>query len=235
METTLDKGALIHPSSRTESAAWRSLFVEAETLREHVRREKLSLTSALDAARQVASALAAAHAAGMCAATSSQKTWWRGQTVWANDATAIGQSLSFNKAPEMVHRIEFRRREMARPGYEPKGRTFESCRAYNEVSSLRQVRRLPFFISRLRRGIGRALDKLSNVIVQRDAILIPQIHHVPGVVVIQLYVFLQFGRQPEVRHGEFGCEKRRRHVEVPVFHLHQQFRIGDHRLREVVL
>src|SRR5262245_28098128 len=31
-------------------------------------------------------------------------------------------------------------------GYEPKGRTFESCRAYFKINSLRQVKHLPFFI-----------------------------------------------------------------------------------------
>src|SRR5262245_25602751 len=31
-------------------------------------------------------------------------------------------------------------------GYEPKGRTFESCRAHNQINNLRQVARLPFFI-----------------------------------------------------------------------------------------
>src|SRR5262245_16303644 len=89
--------------------------------------------------------------------------------------------------------------------------------------------------SGLRGEIGRALNKFGDVIVQRDAILIAQIHHVPGAVVIQLDVLLQFGRQTEVRHGKFGREKRRRHVVVPVFYLHQQSGIGEHRLREVVL
>jgi hypothetical protein len=42
-----------------------SEFVEGETLREQMRREPLSLTAALDVARQVAGALAAAHAAGI--------------------------------------------------------------------------------------------------------------------------------------------------------------------------
>ena len=41
-----------------------SEFVEGETLRELMRRGALSLTAALDVARQVAGALAAAHAAG---------------------------------------------------------------------------------------------------------------------------------------------------------------------------
>ncbi|MGH9934594.1 MAG: protein kinase domain-containing protein, partial [Blastocatellia bacterium] len=42
-----------------------SEFVEGETLRERMRREPLSLASALDVAQQVAGALAAAHAAGI--------------------------------------------------------------------------------------------------------------------------------------------------------------------------
>src|SRR5262245_5110441 len=42
-----------------------SEFVEGETLREQIRRGPLSLTAALDVARQVAGALAAAHAAGI--------------------------------------------------------------------------------------------------------------------------------------------------------------------------
>src|SRR5262245_33859369 len=42
-----------------------SEFVEGQTLREQMRRGPLSLTSALDVARQVAGALAAAHAAGI--------------------------------------------------------------------------------------------------------------------------------------------------------------------------
>ena len=42
-----------------------SEFVDGETLREQMRRETLSLTAALDVARQVAGALAAAHAAGI--------------------------------------------------------------------------------------------------------------------------------------------------------------------------
>src|SRR5262245_33159936 len=42
-----------------------SEFVEGETLRERMRRGALSLTAALDVARQVAGALAAAHAAGI--------------------------------------------------------------------------------------------------------------------------------------------------------------------------
>src|SRR5499426_4397055 len=46
--------------------------------------------------------------------------------------------LSFLKAPVAQLDRAF--------GYEPKGRTFESCRAHNKINSLRQVRRLPFFI-----------------------------------------------------------------------------------------
>ena len=42
-----------------------SEFVEGETLRDQMRRGPLSLTAALDVARQVAGALAAAHAAGI--------------------------------------------------------------------------------------------------------------------------------------------------------------------------
>jgi eukaryotic-like serine/threonine-protein kinase len=42
-----------------------SEFVEGETMRERMRRGPLSLTAALDAARQVAGALAAAHSAGI--------------------------------------------------------------------------------------------------------------------------------------------------------------------------
>ncbi|HKQ92122.1 MAG TPA: protein kinase, partial [Blastocatellia bacterium] len=42
-----------------------SEFVDGETLRDQMRRETLSLTAALDVARQVAGALAAAHAAGI--------------------------------------------------------------------------------------------------------------------------------------------------------------------------
>ncbi len=45
-------------------------------------------------------------------------------------------------------------------GYEPKGRTFESCRAHNQINKLRQALCLPFFICdnlvTVLRGIARS-------------------------------------------------------------------------------
>src|SRR5262245_20524511 len=56
----------IHEIGEAEGAHYIvSEFVEGETLRDQMRRGPLSLTAALDVARQVAEALAAAHAAGI--------------------------------------------------------------------------------------------------------------------------------------------------------------------------
>jgi serine/threonine-protein kinase len=56
----------IHEIGETDGAHYIvSEFVEGETLRDQMRRGPMSLTAALDVARQVAGALAAAHAAGI--------------------------------------------------------------------------------------------------------------------------------------------------------------------------
>ena len=77
--------------------------------------------------------------------------------------------------------------------------------------------------------------KRRDVVVQVDAILVVQIHHVARAVVVERDVLLQVGRQAEVRHRELRGEKRRREIVVAVFDLHEQLRIRDHRLCEVVV
>ena len=52
-------------------------------------------------------------------------------------------------------------------------------------------------------------------------------------VVVLFDVFLEGFRQAEVRHGEFGGEERCGHIEVAVFDLDQQARVGDHGLGQV--
>jgi hypothetical protein len=73
------------------------------------------------------------------------------------------------------------------------------------------------------------------VVVEADAILVVEVHHVASVVVVEFDVLLQFSGQAEVLHCEFGGEERSSHVVVAVFDLNEQLWIGDHGLREIAL
>src|SRR5208282_5568788 len=72
---------------------------------------------------------------------------------------------------------------------------------------------LPFqFTSESRLRMCGAVDEARNVVVQVDAILVVQVHHVARAVIVEGDVLLQIGRQAEVRHRELRREKWRREI-----------------------
>lgn len=84
-------------------------------------------------------------------------------------------------------------------------------------------------------GLSGTIDESCNIFVELNPALIVKIHHVPGLVILELYVSLQFRRQAEMLHRKLGSEERRRGIEIPVFNFDQEVRVGDHRLGEIRL
>ena len=60
-------------------------------------------------------------------------------------------------------------------------------------------------------------DETANVVFQLDAILVVQIDHVAGGVILQMDAILHMSRQQGMVKRVFGGEERRGHVEIAVF------------------
>src|SRR5580700_3155500 len=77
------------------------------------------------------------------------------------------------------------------------------------------------------------LDEGGHVGFQLGQVFVVQIHHVSGVVVLQVDVFLEFFGQAEVLHGVFGGNERSGQIVQTVFDFDLKVRVGEYGLNEI--
>ena len=82
---------------------------------------------------------------------------------------------------------------------------------------------------------GSAIDKAGDIGFQLGQIFVADVHHVPGLVILQVNVLAKILRQPQVVHGVFGGQKWRGQVIDPVFHFYLEVRIRNHGAHQVAL